>query len=114
MSARADRFLVTIAAEFQREIAAINRLDCALVARDIAARQREAKLGRRWAVMRSKIQNELEGRDITEADWCKQELTCDITTMRRRVQLAKGWAEYERVRERQATTANMALSMACL
>ena len=73
-------------------------MDSGIIERDIAARRREAGLGRRWAVMRSKIQKELERQDGSEADWCKRELGCDIATMRRRVQLAKGWRQYESAR----------------
>ena len=80
------------------EIVAIARMDSVLVERDIAARRREAALGRRWANMRTKIQQELERLGFGEAEWCKRELDCDIATMRRRVQLAKGWKQYEAAR----------------
>jgi hypothetical protein len=39
---------------------------------------------------RERIQRQLEKLGITEDAWCKQELGCDIGTMRRRVQLAGG------------------------
>ena len=52
----------------------------ALVERDIAARRREAALGRRWANMRTDIQKRLERLGIGEAEWCKRELDCDIAT----------------------------------
>jgi DNA modification methylase len=95
LSGNAGRFLAEIAAELRREIGAINRMDSALVERDIASRRREAALGRRWANMRTRIQKELERLGGSEAEWCKRELDCDIATMRRRVQLAKGWRQYE-------------------
>ena len=98
MSGKTERFLAELAADLRKEIAAIARMDSALVERDIAARRREAALGRRWANMRTKIQRELERLGSSEADWCKRELDCDIATMRRRVQLAKGWKQYEAAR----------------
>ena len=98
VSVKSSGFLERVAAELRREIAAINKLDCALVERDIVARRREASLGRRWAGMRARIQKELERQGVSEADWCKRELDCDIRTMRRRVQLARGWSQYESAR----------------
>jgi hypothetical protein len=61
----------------------------------------EAAGGRLWANQRERIQHHLERLGITENEWCKQELGRDIATMRRRVQLAKGWDEYERNRRSQ-------------
>ena len=98
MSGKAEKFLAEIAAELRQEISAIGKMDSALVERDIAARRREAALGRRWANIRTKIQQELERQGISEADWCRRELDCDIRTMRRRVQLARGWTQYEAAR----------------
>ncbi len=98
VSANSSGFLQRIATELRREIAAIDRMDSALVARDIAARRREAGLGRRWAALRVRIQKELEQQGLSEADWCKRELGCSIQTMHRRRQLAKGWILYERRR----------------
>ena len=98
MASEAHSFLVSIATELRRENAAISRMDSALVERDIAVRRREAALGRRWAGVRSRIRKELERLGVSEAGWCREELGCDIRTMRRRVQLAKGWVQYERAR----------------
>jgi site-specific DNA-methyltransferase (cytosine-N4-specific) len=98
VSGNSSDFLKRIAIELRREIIAIDRMDCALVVRDIAARRREAGLGRRRAAMRARIQKELERQGRSEADWCKQELGCSIQTMHRRRQLAKGWVLYERRR----------------
>ena len=98
MPSEAHSFLTSIAAELRRENAAISRMDSALVERDIAVRRREAALGRRWAGVRSRIRKELEHLGVSEAGWCREELGCDIRTMRRRVQLAKGWVQYERAR----------------
>ena len=98
MASEAHSFLTSIATELRRENAAISRMDSALVERDIAVRRREAALGRRWAGVRSRIRKELERLGVSEAGWCREELGCDIRTMRRRVQLAKGWVQYERAR----------------
>jgi hypothetical protein len=98
VSGKAEKFLAELAADLRKEIVAIAKMDSALVERDIAARRREAALGRRWANMRTKIQRELERLGSSEAEWCKRGLDCDIATMRRRVQLAKGWKQYEAAR----------------
>jgi DNA modification methylase len=87
-----------LADDLRREFAAAHRLDGQLVDRDIAARRHEAAAGRMWASKRARIQSELENLGITENAWCKQELGCNIGTMRCRVQLAKGWDAYERNR----------------
>ena len=79
LSGKAERFLAGIAAELRREMVAINWMDSALVQRDIAARRREAGLGRRWADMRTEVQQELERQGVSEAEWCKRELDCDIS-----------------------------------
>jgi hypothetical protein len=99
-------FLQRIAIELRREIAAINRMDAALVERDIAARRREADLGRRWALLRTRIQKELEKLGVSEADWCKSQLGCVIQTMQRRRQIARDWLLYER-RRREAGESGM-------
>ena len=87
-----------LADELRREFDAAHRIDGQLVDRDIAARRHEAAGGRLWANQRGRIQRQLEKLGITENEWCKRELGCDIGTMRRRVQLAKGWDQYERNR----------------
>ena len=97
MASEAHRFLTSIATELRRENAAISRMDSALVERDIAVRRREAALGRRWAglpVENSERNSKALG-SVKPAG--REELGCDIRTMRRRVQLAKGWVQYERV-----------------
>ena len=53
MSGKAEKFLAELAADLRKEIVAIAKMDSALVERDIAARRREAALGRRWANMRT-------------------------------------------------------------
>ena len=87
-----------LADQLRREFAAAHRIDGQLVDRDIAARRHEAVGGRLWARQRERVQGQLEKLGITEDEWCKQELGCDIATMRRRVQLAKGWDRYEQNR----------------
>ena len=87
-----------LADELRREFAAANRIDGKLVDRDVAARRHEAAGGRLWAKQRERIQGQLEKLGITEDEWCKRELDCDIRTMRRRVRLARGWVQYETAR----------------
>src|SRR5580700_7179119 len=76
-----------LADALRREFAAAHRIDGQLVDRDIAARRHEATGGRLWANQRGRIQRQLAKLGITENEWCKKELGCDIGTMRRRVQL---------------------------
>ena len=87
-----------LADELRREFAAAHRIDGQLVDRDIAARRHEAAGGRLWANQRERIQRQLDKLGINEDEWCKRELDCDLRTMRRRVQLAKGWDQYENAR----------------
>ena len=75
-------------------IRAANRLDAQTVELDIRARWHEAQAGHQWALSRDHIIKECERRGISEEEWCKQELGCDIATMRRRVQLYRNWDEY--------------------
>ena len=103
-----------LADELRREFAAAHRIDGQLVDRDIAARRHEAAGGRLWANQRGRIQRQLEKLGVTESEWCKRELGCDIATMRRRVQLAKGWEQYEHIRRTEGVTmGNMACTMVC-
>src|ERR1700719_2295560 len=77
-----------LADALRREFAAAHRIHGQLVDRGIAARRHEATGGRLWANQRERIQRQLEKLGITEDEWCKRELDCDIRTMRRPVQLA--------------------------
>jgi DNA modification methylase len=98
-----------LADEIRREFAAAYRIDGKLVDRDIAARRHEAVGGRLWANQRERVQRQLEKVGITQDEWCKQELGCDIGTMRRRVQLAKGWDQYERNRRDEGSNGRFGL-----
>ena len=100
-----------LADDLRREFAAAHRLDGQLVEIDIAARRHEAAGGRLWANQRERIQRQLEKLGVTENEWCKRELGCDIATMRRRVQLDKGWDQYERNRRDEAAMASSDWSM---
>ena len=94
--------LCRLAGELRREFDAAHRIDGKLVERDIAARRHGWKVAELWANQRERIQRQLEKLGITENEWCKQELGCDIGTMRRHVQLAKNWDQYERNRRKEA------------
>ncbi len=98
-----------LADDLRREFAAAHRLDGQLVEIDIAARRHEAAGGRLWANQRERIQRQLEKLGVTENEWCKRELGCDIATMRRRVQLAKGWDQYERNRRDEGSNGQFGL-----
>jgi hypothetical protein len=90
MSASLRRLL----GEIQSLIRAADRLDAKSVELDIRARWHEAQAGHRWALSRDHIIKECERQGISEAEHCKQELSCDIASMRRRVQLYRNWDEY--------------------
>ena len=81
-----------LADELRREFAAASWLDGQLVDRDIPHAAMKPPVAGCGPTNASERQ--LEKLGITEEDWCKQELSCDIGTMRRRVQLAKGWDQY--------------------
>jgi hypothetical protein len=43
---------------------------------------------------RDEMVEECKKLGTSEGQWCKQEVGCDIATMRRRVQLHRNWNEY--------------------
>ena len=65
-----------------------------MVELDIAACRIERDIAKDWVENRNKINEELSKIGMTEGDWCTRELGCSIQTMRRRVQLLKGWNQY--------------------
>ena len=69
-----DRYLAHIVIEFRRELAIASKLDVRQVEMDIAARRREANVGKRWALQRDRIQRELAKLGTNENDWIKQAL----------------------------------------
>jgi DNA modification methylase len=101
MSASLRRLL----SDIKSLIRAADRLDAQTVELDIRARWHEAQAGYRWALSRDRIiKKECEERGINEEEWCKQELDCDIATMRRRVQLYRNWHEYVEKRRAEGHT----------
>jgi site-specific DNA-methyltransferase (cytosine-N4-specific) len=104
-----DPFLARIAAELRRIIAAATKLDGRLVECDITARRHEANAAKRWANSRERIKKQLEKLGITEAEWCKRHLGCDINTMRRRLRLLRGWKQYESARRAAGDTGQYGL-----
>jgi DNA modification methylase len=89
-----DRYLTHIVIEIRRELAIASKLDVRQVEMDIAARRREANVGKRWALQRDRIQRELAKLGTNENDWIKQALGSSLTTMRLYRQLAREWASY--------------------
>ena len=66
-----------------------------MVELDIATcRSRERDIAADWVKHRDKINQELDKIGMSEAEWCRRELGCSIQTMRRRVQLLRGWSQY--------------------
>ena len=90
--------------DIQSLIRAADRLDAQTVELDIRARWYEAQAGIQWALSRDRIIEECKLRGIGEGEWCKQELHCDIATMRRRVQLQRNWDEYVEKRRAEGHT----------
>ena len=65
-----------------------------MVELDIAACRIEREIAADWSRNRNKINEQLDKVGMSEAEWCRRELGCSIQTMRRRVQLLKGWTQY--------------------
>jgi hypothetical protein len=65
-----------------------------MVELDIARCRIERDIAADWIKHRNKINEELPKLGMSEAEWCGSELACSIQTMRRRVQLLKGWSRY--------------------
>jgi DNA modification methylase len=95
--AQAIQFLPQTAAALHRMQVKLDRLDGNLVEQDIAARKQEAQIGWEFAKLVDRIEGALRatGSNMNLDQWCKQEVGCDIRTMRRRKRLYKHWKEYE-------------------
>jgi site-specific DNA-methyltransferase (cytosine-N4-specific) len=61
---------------------------------DIARCRMEKDIAADWVKNRNRINRELNKIGMSEAEWCKKALGCSIQTMRRRVQLLRGWGQY--------------------
>ena len=104
-----DRYLAHIVIEIRRELAIASMLDVRQVEMDIAARRREANVGKRWALQRGRIQKELSKLGTSENDWIKQALGSSLTTMRLYRQLARDWPSYETARRAAGATGQSGL-----
>jgi site-specific DNA-methyltransferase (cytosine-N4-specific) len=95
--AQANQFLPQATAALHRMQVKVDRLDGGLVEQDIAARKQEAQIGWEFAKLVDRIEGALKatGSNLKLDQWCKQEVGCDIRTMRRRKRLYKRWKEYE-------------------
>ena len=98
MSGKAERFLAELAADLRQEIVAIGRMDSALV--DGTSPRGDARppwdaAGRICGPKSSKNWN---GRGSAKQIGVSGNSTATSGTMRRRVQLAKGWKQYEAAR----------------
>ena len=79
---------------------------------DIRSRWHEAQAGLRWAIKRDDIVEKCKKLGTSEEQWCKDELGCDIATMRRRVQLYRNWDEYAEQRRAQGNNEQRGLRYA--
>jgi hypothetical protein len=104
--------LAPIVTAIRNDLARAARTDKRAVEHDIRARRHDADAGLKWAKARTRIRAECHARQITEGDWCKQRLGCHISTMQRRVQLAKHFAEYERRRRGEGSNGQWGLEHA--
>ena len=93
-STRVTTSLGLIAARLRRKMLMLSKMSEQLVDLDIAARKLDRDIALDWVSHREIIQHELSAAGMTEVAWCKQELRCSIQTMRRRVQLLRGWDHY--------------------
>jgi DNA modification methylase len=94
LSGATSRCLSRIAIRLRRKIRLVERMGSRMVELDIAACRIERDIAADWVRHRNKINEELDRLGVTEAEWCRRELGCSIQTMRRRVQLLKGWNQY--------------------
>jgi hypothetical protein len=94
LSGATSRCLSRIAIRLRRKIRLVERMGSRMVELDIAACRIERDIAADWVRHRNKINEELDRLGMTEAEWCRRELGCSIQTMRRRVQLLKGWSQY--------------------
>jgi hypothetical protein len=94
LSGATSRCLSRIAIRLRRKIRLVERMGSRMVELDIAACRIERDIAADWVRHRNKINEELDRLGVTEAEWCRRELGCSIQTMRRRVQLLKGWSQY--------------------
>lgn len=94
---QASQFLPQTAAALNRMRVRFERLDGGLVEQDIAARKQEAQIGWEFAKLVDRIEAALKttGSNLNLDRWCRQEIGCDISTMRRRKRLHAHWKEYE-------------------
>ena len=89
-----SRSLNHIAVRLRRKIRLVEKMSGRMVELDIAACRIERDIAADWVRIGTQINEELEKIGMSEAEWCRRELGCSIQTMRRRVQLLKGWDQY--------------------
>jgi DNA modification methylase len=89
-----SRFLNRIAIGLRQKIQLAEKISSRMVELDIARCRIERDIAADWIKHRNKINEELAKFGMSEAEWCRSELGCSIQTMRRRVQLLKGWSRY--------------------
>jgi site-specific DNA-methyltransferase (cytosine-N4-specific) len=93
-----SRALNRIATSLRQKIRMTERIGGRMVHLDIARCRVEKDIAAEWIKCRTRIVAELENLGMTEAEWCQKALGCSIQTMRRRVQLMKGWKRYPKRR----------------
>jgi DNA modification methylase len=89
-----SRCLSRITVRLRQKIRLAERMSGRMVALDIAACRIERDIATDWVKNRDRINEELDKIGMTEGEWCTRELGCSIQTMRRRVQLLRGWGQY--------------------
>jgi DNA modification methylase len=90
----ASRYLSRIAIRLRGKIRLVEKISSRMVELDIAACRIDREIAAEWARNRNKINEQLAKLGMTEAEWCQKALGCSIQTMRRRIQLLKGWSRY--------------------
>jgi hypothetical protein len=95
-----SRTLSRIATRLRQKIQLTEKMSSRMVELDIARCRIEKAIAAEWVKSRNEINQELVRLGMSEAEWCQNALGCSIQTMRRRVQLLRGWGRYlERRRE---------------
>lgn len=89
-------WLVELERAIRRDSAAIRKLDERKVELDIEARRHDIHIARRFVAKRLRLNRELDKIGVSEEQWCRDALGNgnSLRTMRRRIQLLRGWDRY--------------------
>ena len=102
-SKRPDPSLIREIDKICRLLAKSEIIDRSIIEEDIRARWHEAQAGRRWALARPRLQRDYKRRGISEEQGTKEDFGRSLASMRRRVQIYRGWGRYVAERRQAAS-----------